>query len=657
MRVEPFDTQRHMIFSRRAALFSGGTVLLFSGVGFRLYQLQVADHEQYRALADDNRFNQRVIVPLRGEIYDRFGVPLATNRQNFRVLLIPEETDSVAQSLKQLEQFLPLTDAQKERALTEAKRKRAFTPLEIANNLTWDQFARINFELPNFPGLHSEVGDTRSYPWNEATAFVVGYVGAPSERDLQSEADEENKRLFRQPGFRLGRAGLERTHDTKLRGKAGSTTVQVNAHGRVIEEYPHEADKPAQGEALGLTIDAELQTEAMRILAEPLLDPAGEELPETVSGSAIVMDVETGDIIVMASVPAFDPNEFNVGVTQSRWKEFNESPYKPLINKSLSGVYPPGSTFKLVTAIAAQEAGISQNFRVSCTGKIWFGNRFFNCWKEKGHGSVDMKGSIKHSCDVYYWTLAQQLDIDLIADVANRLGLGQTYDLGIGSQQNGIVPSREWKQRYFRSNPAQQSWFPGDTLSAAIGQGYVTSTPLQLAVMASRIASGRQVTPRIVRINNGGIVPTRRADGLLIEQEHLALVRSGMDAVVNEWGTASRSRLENPEWRLAGKTGTSQVMRLQMDPETGKRIKNEELPWEQRDHALFVSFAPFANPRYACAVVVEHGIGGSRTAGPKSRDIMRAVLTKDPARQRAFDPSRDKPVKLADLGKTGGGMK
>lgn len=647
MRVEPFDTQRHMVFSRRATLFSGGAFLLFGGVGFRLYNLQVAGYENYSTRADDNRFNQRVIVPLRGEIYDRFGVPLATNRQNFRVLLVPEETESISQSLTRLGALIPLTDKQKARVLREAKRKRAFTPIEVANNLSWDDFAKINFEAPDLPGLRSEAGDTRDYPFDEAMAFVVGYVGSPSDRDLAKADDETTRLLYRQPGFRLGRAGIERNSDETLRGKAGSVTVQVNAHGRVIEEYPNEGDKPAQGQPLGLTIDAELQLEAMKVLVKPFVDPKEGEEPEEVSASAVVIDVETGDILVMASTPGFDPNEFNVGVTASRWKELNSSRLKPLMNKPVSGVYPPGSTFKLITALAAQEAGIKPNHRVRCNGKIWYGNRFFNCWKKRGHGTQDMRGSIKHSCDVYYWDLAQKTDIDQIADVAKRFGLGQTFDLGVGNQKAGVVPSRAWKKEYFRSNPAQQTWFPGETLSAAIGQGAVTTTPLQLAVMSARIATGRQIEPRLIRMGGDQIIPSKPAIDISIDPEYLQVVRAGMDAVTNDWGTAARSRLEKPEWRLAGKTGTSQITSLKMDPVTGKRIKNKDLPWEQRDHALFVCFAPYDNPRYACSVVVEHGRSGSGTAGPKARDIMRAVLKKDPALRRAFDPARDKPIKIS----------
>ncbi|MGV6802512.1 MAG: penicillin-binding protein 2 [bacterium] len=650
MRLEPFDTQRHMIFSRRAVVLNGGITLLFGGLAYRLYQLQIRDYEKYAADADNNRFNQRIVVPLRGEIYDRFGIPLATNRQNFRVLIVAEDTEDVASSLNHLNSIVQLSEGDINRLMRNIRRKKAFTPIEVKDNLTWEQFAKINFQSPELPGLYSEVAETRNYPFGAATASVVGYVGAANERDM-GHADEATKLLYRQPGFRLGRAGLERQFDADLRGSAGSITVQVNAHGRVIEEYPNEGDKPVQGLPQGLTIDAELQAEAMRILAEPIHPPADGEAPETVSASAVVLDVTNGDVLVMASTPSYDPNEFNVGISANKWRELNDSVYKPLLNKPVSGVYPPGSTFKLITAIAAQEAGVKPTRRFHCSGKLWHGNRYFNCWKTKGHGTLDMVGSIKHSCDVYYWQLAQLIDIDHLAEVARRFGLGAVHELGIGSQKAGIVPDRDWKKDYFRSTPSQQKWFPGETLSVAIGQGGVTSTPLQQAIMAARIATGRIVEPRLTRIRNNKLLPKPVFGKMNIDPSHMDVIKQGMDAVVNQWGTAARSRLQDPQWRMAGKTGTSQVISLKVDPVTGKRIKNEDLPWEQRDHALFVCFAPVENPQYACAVVVEHGSSGSRAAGPKARDIMTAVTAKNPSVIEPFNPNTDKPISLSSYHK------
>ena len=621
------DGDRKEQFSRRAFIFTGGTGLLFAGVGARLFDLQVRRYDDFERLARENQFNRRVLKPLRGEILDRFGRTLASNRQNFRLLLIPDQTPDIHAALARLEQFVSLPEARKERLLREIRRTGGVNPVEVADNLTWDEFTKVSFELPELPGAAPEVGETRDYPLGSASAFVIGYVGAATERDLASAQDEEERVLLRQPGFKVGRDGLERTYENRLRGVAGQMQVRVNAHGRVIEEITDSAVPPKQGETLAVTIDADLQLAAMKEL-------------EGESASAVVIDIATGDILVLASTPAFDPNLFNTGIPANLWKELNESPYKPLVNKPLGGVYPPGSTFKMVTAIAAQRAGIPQSHSVFCRGKTYYGNRFFHCWKRGGHGTVDMKNSLKHSCDVFYYDVAQRLDIDLIADTAQKLGLGQSYGLDIPGERGGVVPSREWKKAYYASSPENQTWFPGETLSVAIGQGAVTSTPLQLAVMAARIASGKAIRPRMVRmIGDRQIAQPEFAD-VGIEPRYLALARAGMDAVTNEiGGTAYRSRLENPEWRLAGKTGTSQVYRITNEERARGLTKPEDLPWEKRDHALFVCFAPFESPRYACAVVVEHGIGGARSAGPKAREIMRAVLQKDPASMTPIGPA------------------
>ncbi|MEM8988662.1 MAG: penicillin-binding transpeptidase domain-containing protein, partial [Pseudomonadota bacterium] len=330
MRVDPYDTDRQIVFSRRAALTGGVASLLFAGVGFRLYQLQVVEHEAYQTKSRENQFNQRVVPPLRGEILDRFGEPLATNRKNFRILLVPEQTKSVEESLTALSRLIELPNDKRNKILNEAARKRSFIPIEVEDNLSWEDFARVNLEGPHLPGVQPNAGDTREYPLKDIAALVVGYVGPVTDRDLSRE-EEAERLLLRQPGFRIGQKGVEKTFETKLRGAAGSMTVEVNAHGRVIDERPHEGNDPVQGETAVLTIDAELQAVAMKEL-------------EGESGAAVVMDVKTGEVLVMASSPAFDPNDFNVGINAQKWRELNASPYKPLLNKPLSGTYPPGST-------------------------------------------------------------------------------------------------------------------------------------------------------------------------------------------------------------------------------------------------------------------------------------------------------------------------
>ena len=623
--INTHDPERQETVSRRTVLFGGAVGTLFLCISGRLYQLQIADHEKYLDLAQENQFNRRILTPLRGEIIDRFGNVLASNRKNFRILLIPEQARDIEATLNKISDIVPVGDKTRARILREIRRRGAFTPVEIEDNLSWGDFSRVNYELPHLPGVLPDVGETRDYPLGPASAFVIGYVGAITESDLAQQETDADRTLLRQPGFKVGREGLERTYEKELRGQAGRMNVKINAHGRVIEEFADEATPPVQGKTLTLTIDAELQEAAMKEL-------------EGESAAAVVMDIVTGDILVLASTPAFNPNDFNVGIDPALWKEFNESPYKPLLNKPLSGVYPPGSTFKIVSAIAAQRAGFNPSETAHCSGKLWYGQRYFHCWKRGGHGTVDMKGAIKHSCDVYFYEIAKQIDVDIIADTARKLGLGEAYELGVSGQKRGVVPDRAWKRQYFAGEPENRSWFQGETLSVIIGQGYVTSTPLQLCVMTARAATGRAVRPRLVRAVGDLVLPAPNAPPIDLDPEHFKIVHEGMNAVTNEWGTAARSRLEDPNWQLAGKTSTSQVYQITAEDRARGLTDPEELPWERRDHALFVCYMPYENPRYACSVVVEHGIGGARMAGPKAREIMRAVAEKDPASRPTVDP-------------------
>ena len=636
-RSNSHDPERQEVVSRRTILLGGGVSLLMTGIAGRLYQLQILDHEKYIDLAQENQFNRRVLTPLRGEIIDRFGNVLASNRKNFRVLFVPEQARDVDAALDKISQIVPISDDRRARIMREIRRRGAFTPIEIEDNLAWNDFSKINFELPHLAGVRPDVGETRDYPLGEASAFVIGYVGAVTDNDLAAEDNDEDRVLLRQPGFKVGRDGLERTYEKELRGAAGEMRVKINAHGRVMEEITDNATPPEKGKTLALTIDAELQEAAMKEL-------------EGESAAAVVMDAWTGDILVLASTPGFNPNDFNVGIDPEVWRSLNQSPYKPLLNKPISGVYPPGSTFKMISLIAAQMTGVKPTHRTHCSGKVWYGNRYFHCWKRGGHGTVDMKGALKHSCDVYFYEIAKQLDIDVLADVARKFGFGQTYELGISGQQQGVVPDRDWKRRYFAGNPANQPWFQGETLSCIIGQGYVTSTPLQLAVMTSRLATGRAVRPRLVRAVGELVSPVPSAPEIDIDPAYLKVVREGMNAVTNEYGTAARSRLEDPEWQMAGKTGTSQVYQITAEERARGLTDPEDLPWERRDHALFVCYMPYENPRYVCSVVVEHGIGGSRSAGPKAREIMRAVAAKDPASKPAIDPRSLAGIRSAQAG-------
>jgi penicillin-binding protein 2 len=503
--------------------------------------------------------------------------------------------------------------------LREIKRNRAFMPVTVAENLTWDEFAAVNLNAPDLPGVQPDVGETRAYPFGADLAHVVGYVAKVAEADLEDDP------LLMLPGFRIGKSGIERTIDKPLRGRAGTSRVEVNAYGRVIRELDRREGRP--GRDAVLTLDMAVQSVATERLRGQ-------------SAAAIVLDVTNGDVLAFVSSPGFDPNVFNVGLTGTEWKALTQDPLNPLLDKVIAGQYPPGSTFKIVTALAGLTYGaIKPTDTVFCSGQTYLGNHVFHCWKKGGHGSMNLHLGIKNSCDVYFYEVARRTGVDRIAAVAQKLGLGQDSGLELPNVKTGIVPSSGWKIA-----TTGVPWQMGETLITGIGQGYLLATPLQLAVMVSRLANGGfKVRPHLLRSVGPEFKGREAPESLGFDPAHLALVRDGMNAVSNEpGGTAFGSRIADlPGLTLAGKTGTAQVRRITMAEREKGVIKNEDLPWEQRDHALFVAFAPVAAPRYGIALVIEHGGGGSKAAAPVARDIMREVLIRDPARRAAMSPVAD----------------
>ena len=609
--MEAKEDIRFKTFTRRSLVLGGLKLGAFVVLGGRLYYLQVVDAEQYRLLAEENRINMQLLAPLRGRILDRYGEELAGNRQNYRIVLVPEQTNGVEASLDRLMQVVPNANIEVERILREARRSRSFVPLMVADNLSWQEFSSINVNIPDLPGVVPEVGDTRHYPYGSALAHVVGYVAAVSE----AEAGEDP--LLHLPGFRVGKSGIEKVLDRDLRGSAGYSRVEVNAVGRVIQEISRQEGVP--GQETRLTIDMEVQKFAMDRLAEA-----------SGSGAAVVMDIHTGDIIAQASTPGFDPNDFNVGLSRKKWQDLLNNEKKPLINKPLAGQYPPGSTFKMVVAAAALEAGVvTADQTVFCNQRYPLGDHVFHCWKRGGHGHMNLRDALKHSCDVYFYEIAKRVGIDRIAETARRFGLGSKIGFDLPDEKSGLIPSKNWKKAVLGG-----SWQLGETLNAGIGQGYVLTTPLQLAVMVSRLSNGGwAVKPRLVLPS--GDAPAPEFEKMGFAPSTLALLREGMNAVSNEiGGTAFRSRIKTPGLSMAGKTGTAQVRRITKAERATRVLKNEELPWRQRDHALFVAFAPVEDPRYAISIVVEHGGSGSKAAAPVARDIMEVTLLRDPIRRR-----------------------
>lgn len=611
---------------RRGFLLLGAQTVIVGGLFWRMRKLQIDASDKYLMLAEENRINVRLLPPARGEITDRKGRPLAINRQNYRVVMVREQAGDVEAVLDDLGRIVDIAPHQRSRALREMRSKSAFVPVTVSEHLDWEAFAQINANAPALPGVTPEVGLTRHYPEAETLAHIIGYVARVTERDL--ERDDAQDPLFQIPDFHIGKNGVERAVEPILRGTAGASRIEVNAVGRVIREIDRTPGAP--GADLGLTIDLELQKYAMKRL-------------EGESAAAVVMEIATGDVLALTSTPAFDPNKFVVGISQKEWSALLEDEYRPLANKAASGLYPPGSTFKMLVALAALEHGvIGPREGVFCNGRYKLGDRYFHCWRRGGHGTVALKEAIKFSCDVYFYEVAKRVGIDNIAEMAARFGVGVKPELQMTAVRSGIVPTKAWKQANYA-----ESWQIGDTLNAGIGQGFVLATPVQLAVMTARIGGdGNKVVPRLIRTINGEPAPVADPVSMNVSPEHLRLVREGMFAVSNEQrGTAYSSRIADTEMVMAGKTGTSQVRRITTAERARGVIKNEDLPWNRRDHALFVAYAPYDKPRYAISVIIEHGGGGSRAAAPVARDIMMRALYGPDVPLRAYPPGEREEIK------------
>lgn len=605
------EGKRTQVFTRRALLVAAGELGVLGALGARLYQVQVVEGARYATLAEDNRVSTRLIAAVRGRLFDRFGTVLAGNRSNWRAMLIAEQTSDVEATLDNFSRLLPLADHERARIERELRRHRRFVPVVVRDFLSWEEMARIEVNAPDLPGIEVDVGATREYPYGATLAHVVGYVAPPNEQDVAADP------MLALPGLRVGRAGVERFHDRILRGRAGTEELEVNSVGRVIREVDHHEGTP--GAEIGLTLDAGLQ---QRVLAR-----LGDE-----SASAVVMDCRNGEVLAMATNPSFDPSLFNSGVSQAQWIEWTSNRRAPLINKAVAGLYPPGSTFKPVVAMAALEAGVvDPHEKINCPGYFDLGDSRFHCWKLGGHGPLDLRGALKNSCDVYFYEMAHRLGIDRIAAMAQRFGLGVDLGIELPDARAGVVPTKDWRQLQKRH------WNPGDTIVHGIGQGVLHLTPLSLAVMASRVATGNMVKPHLTRSIDGAAQKGGRAEdwpSMGLSDRYFAAIREGMWQVVNTPDGSGRiARLDIPGVQMAGKTGSAQVRRVSRE-QREHGFNSENLPWEYRPHALFICFAPFDAPRYAVAVVVEHGNAGASAAAPIARDIMTDTLLRDPVNHR-----------------------
>ncbi len=585
-------------FDRRSvvigALQGGVGVLLAARLGW----IAVFQTEKYKLQAESNRVNLTLVPPRRGWILDRNGAPLASNKTDFRVDIIPERLVDPDATITTLGNLLQLTAIQVQDLKDKIDKSHGFQPVEVGSGLSAEGYAAISVRLPNLPGVITQRGFSRFYPTGPSVAHLIGYVGPASAEEYEADKNP----LLVTPGFKTGKDGLEKFFDKELRGEPGARRVEVTASGKIVRDLDNRDDVP--GKPIKLTIDGALQDYAARRI--------GLE-----SGAVTVVDCLTGSILAMTSMPAFDPNGFVDGIGRIEWKMLNEDDHIPLLNKALRGLYPPGSTMKPMASLALQQQGVSPDERVNCPGGYRLGSRFFRC--DAVHGSMDMRQAIEHSCNTYFWSMAHRVGYDAIAPVAKLLGLGQKFELPGAAQRYGTIPDAAWKMKRYK-----QEWSAADSLNASIGQGYVSVSPLQLAVMTARIASGKNLQPSLLF---GLEKPPGPA--LPFTSEQFAVAHDGMFRVVNGSGTGTGSRIDIGGIKMAGKTGTAQVRALTARGHVGD--------WKSRDHSLFVCYAPTDVPRYAMSVVIEHGTFGARAAAPIARDVMTSL----------FDPAKAWEVLLA----------
>jgi penicillin-binding protein 2 len=600
--------ERQGVFVRRTFLMGGLIGVGLLALNGRLLHLQVLESQRYKKLADSNQFNYRLQPPPRGLIVDRNGVILASNRPNFRLLVAPDEHIDINHTLDNLYELVPLDPGKRGRLYRDILNSPRRTPVSVMEDLTWEEFARINVRAPELPGVTADMGEVRVYPFGGAFAHVIGYVAKVNDRDIKAAGPNPDPILYH-PGFRIGRQGVEKAFDADLRGKPGAQKVEVDAQGREVRADP-EGDLPATpGKEIRLTLDADIQKRAVDVM--------GDE-----SGAVVMMDCRNGDLLCMASTPSFDANRFVRGLTGPEYKLLADYERKPLLDKSLSATFPPGSTFKTMTALAALAKGVDPHKTYYCGGAWAWGGRVWHC--DKAHGSQDMHLAIVNSCDIFFYQTALAVGPDALHETASKFGLGHIFDIGIPGQRAGLVPDTAYKRRVFPNDPV---WHPGETPSFGIGQGYLNLNPLQLCVMVSRLANGKKaLNPRLIKSIGGKELPSGAAvPDLPFDPKHIQYIRAAMADVTASGTAAAVGDLGLGPIKMAGKTGTAQAHSYK-----GGSRATLHLGWELRDHAWFVCFAPYDEPRYAMSVLVQHGGWGASAAAPRAREVMRVALLKDP---------------------------
>lgn len=589
-------------FSRRAFLLGAGQIGLLSSLVGRLYFLQVVESEKYTVLSNDNCIKVKLILPPRGQIVDCYGEVLVSNISNFKVLVSLDKRIKYKETIRKIGDLISIDEGVFERVAKEEKRRWCVSGFVIKENLSWAEVTKLEVNSHELPGMIIEMGLSRSYPYGELLSHITGYVSSVS-----PEEQEEGNPLLQVPEFRIGKSGIEKTCEMRLRGNPGKKEIEVNVLGRVVRELSRAEGK--NGDEVRLTLDVALQ--------EKIVSQLESEHP---CASVVVMDVHTGAVKALVSTPGFDPNRFTNRIYQEDWLRLTQDPLAPLQHRAIAGLYNPGSIYKIVVALAALEKKvINPHTHFHCTGKMYLGNHPFHCWKKEGHGTLNVLGALRESCNIFFYEVARLVGVDSLAEMAYRLGLGEKTGIELTGEKKGLVPTKEWKQKKYKKS----TWQTSDTIILGIGQGYILATPLQLAVMASRIANGSYaVHPHLLAQGEGA-----PCESLQISPDHISLVQQGMYEVVNhERGTARLSKISCGNIKMAGKTGTSQVTRISLAERQQGRVKSHHKPWKEREHALFMGFAPFNKPQYAVVAVVDHAGGGSKFAAPVGKMAMMAAL-------------------------------
>ena len=597
------NTEKKRILSKRLAFIVAICFMSFSVLLFRLYYLQVYQAGKYKTMSDENRISTRFLLSPRGTIFDRNGEIIAKNEQDFQAVMLAEQTPDIKGTIEKFAEIIDLSDEEKQKIEQAIAKRRRFVPIKLKSNLAWNEVSKLMLHAPDLSGVEINEGLSRSYPYSDIYAHVLGYVGPVSEQD------KTDNPLYMVPGFKIGKSGLEKYFDERLRGKSGTIKLEVNAYGRVMKEI--ERDAGVQGENITTTLDSRLQKVAY--------DAFGDN-----SGAAVVLNVNTGEILALVSTPSFNPNLFTNGISYRHWNELLNNERTPLINKAVSGQYSPGSTFKVVVALAALESGvININTKFYCNGGMDIGNIRFHCWKHSGHGALNVVEALKYSCDIFFYEAAMRVGIDKIQKMALKLGMNSPLNIGLDNEKGGNIPSKAWKYAKYGTN-----WTQGDSANSGIGQGYVLVTPLQLATMLARVVNGGYaVQPTFIKPSKSELDKIKRLD---ISARNIEIIKQGMFEVVNGvGGTAGRAKFNINGAKMGGKTGTTQVRRISMKERAGGIRSDESLPWNLRNHALFIGFTPIENPQYAVAVVVEHGSSGSGVAAPIASKILQEALRLD----------------------------